>query len=63
VSLVQEHFYQCPYCGERISSLLDFSAGAQRYIEDCEVCCRPIEIDFEAEREELLYFAARSLDA
>ncbi len=34
---------QCPYCGETISLLVDESAGA-RYIEDCQVCCRPIEI-------------------
>ena len=32
----------CPYCGERISIAIDAGADAQRYIEDCEVCCRPI---------------------
>ncbi len=42
-----EHFFQCPYCFEKISMLLDSSAGGQRYIEDCEVCCRPIEICYE----------------
>lgn len=36
---------QCPYCGERIDILVDASAGDQRYIEDCQVCCRPISID------------------
>jgi hypothetical protein len=36
---------QCPYCGERIEILVDASAGDQRYIEDCQVCCRPISID------------------
>lgn len=35
---------QCPYCGETISLLVDDSAGAQRYIEDCHVCCRPIVV-------------------
>ncbi|WP_329741489.1 CPXCG motif-containing cysteine-rich protein [Dyella sp. A6] len=34
----------CPYCGERIELLLDASAGAQCYIEDCQVCCRPITV-------------------
>ena len=34
----------CPYCGETITILVDASAGAQRYIEDCQVCCRPITI-------------------
>ena len=35
---------QCPYCGETIEILVDDSAGEQRYIEDCQVCCRPITI-------------------
>jgi hypothetical protein len=34
----------CPYCGERIEILLDASAGEQHYIEDCQVCCRPISV-------------------
>ena len=32
----------CPYCGERFRIAIDAGADAQRYIEDCEVCCRPI---------------------
>jgi hypothetical protein len=35
----------CPYCGEVIELVIDDSAGAQRYIEDCHVCCRPIVVD------------------
>lgn len=38
------HGFDCPYCGARITMLLDPSAGEQRYIEDCEICCNPIEI-------------------
>jgi len=38
-----EHFFQCPYCWEEVSVLLDPSITHQTYIEDCEVCCRPIE--------------------
>ena len=34
----------CPYCGESYETTVDLSAGSQRYIEDCAVCCRPIEI-------------------
>ncbi len=34
---------QCPYCGEQLDWLVDVSAGTQRYVEDCSVCCRPIE--------------------
>lgn len=35
---------QCPYCGESYETIVDLSAGSQRYVEDCAVCCRPIEI-------------------
>ena len=34
---------QCPYCGEPFEAVVDFSAGATSYIEDCAICCRPIE--------------------
>ncbi|HZP67333.1 MAG TPA: CPXCG motif-containing cysteine-rich protein [Rudaea sp.] len=34
----------CPYCGEGFETAVDLSAGSQKYIEDCAVCCRPIEI-------------------
>ena len=39
----------CPYCGEVISLALDASAGPQRYIEDCQVCCRPITVDLDVD--------------
>ena len=38
---------RCPYCGESLQLTIDASAGAQRYIEDCAVCCRPIEVVIE----------------
>jgi len=35
----------CPYCGETITLVVEEADGsAQRYVEDCSVCCRPIEI-------------------
>lgn len=36
---------ECPYCGESFETLLDLSAGSASYIEDCTVCCQPIEFD------------------
>ena len=39
-----EHYFQCPYCWEEISMLLDPSIQQQNYVEDCEICCNPIEI-------------------
>ena len=43
MDMLNEKRIQCPYCGEVIEVLIDNSAGEQRYIEDCQVCCRPIE--------------------
>ncbi|MCW9013681.1 MAG: CPXCG motif-containing cysteine-rich protein [Gammaproteobacteria bacterium] len=37
-----EHKLNCPYCGEPIAILVDGSIAQQEYIEDCQVCCRPI---------------------
>jgi len=38
----------CPYCGETVTIAVDEGGGPrQRYIEDCAVCCRPIEISVE----------------
>lgn len=42
----EEQFFDCPFCGETISILLDLSVPSQSYVEDCEVCCRPIDIGY-----------------
>jgi hypothetical protein len=34
----------CPYCGETIELVIDDSVQHQQYIEDCSVCCRPINV-------------------
>ena len=39
----------CPYCGERIDLPTDASADIQDYVEDCPVCCRPIQVHAEAD--------------
>lgn len=35
----------CPYCGETIEILVDQSLPEQEYVEDCQVCCRPIVLN------------------
>lgn len=57
-----EHFFQCPYCWEEISMILDESVPNQTYIEDCEVCCNPIEVSVYFEDGELTGFEAESID-
>lgn len=44
---LDEQKIECPYCGETITVLLDYSVPRQNYIEDCQVCCRPITFNVE----------------
>jgi hypothetical protein len=48
-ALLPEEFVavQCPYCGERLETRVDLTAEEPSYIEDCHVCCRPIEFTVE----------------
>jgi len=57
-----EHFFTCPYCWERISMILDSSEEESNYIEDCEVCCRPIELSFRFSGEYLVHFEAKGIE-
>ncbi len=38
----------CPYCGESFDAVVEPLDGDQQYIEDCSVCCRPIEFSVNA---------------
>ncbi len=45
---------QCPWCHEEIPVLVDPSVEHQKYIEDCSVCCRPIQVYATCEEGELV---------
>lgn len=40
---MQEYETICPFCGEGFTILVDCSVTEQSYVEDCYVCCRPIQ--------------------
>ena len=44
----------CPFCGEENCLLIDATVGSQRFITDCEVCCRPFEVAIQCEHGELI---------
>jgi hypothetical protein len=46
---VQFHLIQCPYCGENFETPVDISSGSARYVEDCQICCQPIEFSLEVD--------------
>jgi hypothetical protein len=63
--LLPEEFVavQCPYCGERLETRVDLTADEPAYIEDCQVCCRPIEFGIERNEDgALLAVSVRRLD-
>ena len=51
-----EHFFSCPYCWSSVSITVETNSGSQQYIEDCEVCCQPIEIQYKVLNGEICQF-------
>ena len=39
---LHEEKIRCPYCNQSIVVLIDPQDMGQQYIEDCQVCCKPI---------------------
>lgn len=52
----------CPYCGEWITLALDLTGGDQHYIEDCQVCCKPIAVSVRWDEEGEAQVSARGQD-
>jgi len=53
----------CPYCGEPLTIAIDVSVRRQEYIEDCQICCRPITLTVERDDDaDTAYVEARSED-
>ena len=59
---MEEYFYQCPYCWEAVSALVDVSQPLQNYIEDCEVCCNPIEFKIQCSAHTIIQLKAQSIE-
>jgi len=49
----------CPYCGEPVELLVETTLPHQQYVEDCEVCCRPIVVTVDATAETPIVNVAR----
>jgi hypothetical protein len=57
-----EQEFSCPYCFEFGLKLVDFSIMSQNFIEDCEVCCNPIEFYIELQNGAIVSFEAGKLE-
>jgi transcription elongation factor Elf1 len=62
VEIAEEYEFDCPHCWEKNSIILDMSVEAQSYIEDCTICCNPIEISYRAEDGLVIEFDAKSIE-
>jgi len=59
--MIETRSISCPYCGEEFETTIDCSAGDQAYIEDCYVCCQPIEFSIQASADgKLIHFDVQS---
>ena len=63
LDLIEETSVDCPYCGENITLVLDLSVTSQNYIEDCFVCCQPMQVRYSAENGELINISVASTDS
>lgn len=59
---MEEQFFSCPYCWETISMLIDTSIEDQQYIEDCEVCCNPIQLTISVFEGEITRLEVESIE-
>jgi hypothetical protein len=48
----------CPWCGEAYQTTIDTSQEDFSTIEDCAVCCRPIELSIRSTPGEILSLEA-----
>lgn len=44
----------CPWCGETFELVIDTSQGDQQMVEDCTVCCRPMQLQINCEPGEVI---------
>ena len=53
--------FNCPYCGEVNNTEVFLSDGkSQSFVYDCEVCCRPIEVSIEIDKDGIVNLEIRN---
>ena len=57
-----EHFFDCPHCWQNQIKVIDPSVEEQTFIEDCEVCCNPLEFKLKLVNNFIESFSVNSLD-
>lgn len=44
IAATQYVLIACPYCGESYNTSIDLTGGSFEYVEDCQICCQPIDL-------------------
>ena len=57
-----ESYFDCPYCCENQLKMVDSSISDQNFIEDCEVCCNPIDFNIKVNNNEIIFFSVDVID-
>ena len=60
--MIEEDYpFSCPHCGVDLSARVEPGSGKeQQFIQDCEVCCKPIQIQVRFQGDEIVHFEARA---
>jgi len=56
-----EHYFDCPHCWETQLKMIDPSVDEQNFIEDCDVCCNPLEFNLSVMNNNLESFSVNSI--
>ncbi len=54
INWLPEQRIRCPFCGEAVIVVVDTTPGSQAYVEDCQVCCQPMNLVIEIDDGEIV---------
>ena len=56
-----EYYFDCPHCWENQLKMIDASVTNQNFIEDCEICCNPLEFHLSIQNNAIHQFSVNSI--
>jgi transcription elongation factor Elf1 len=59
-NLEETTVFCCPHCLQHSAVTVTLVSGRHRFVEDCQVCCEPIEFDVDVREGELEILDYRS---
>ena len=57
-----EYYFDCPHCWQNQLKMIDPSIINQHFIEDCEICCNPLEFSIVVNDNSIESFRATSIE-